>query len=620
MKCPYCNQEIADGSVTCPLCGRELTGAQPADPAAAPEVMDSAQQPAGAPEAADSAQQQPAAGPETPDQAVVTAAGMETPGAGQQASPAGKKKWVLPAAAAAVVAVGVGAYTMMSAKDPKDVVVDAFKSITAEGQTDPAEEIFGLSAMMEKINTSPSEIRLELALEDTSIADLSALATGSFNMEVWNDPGNQQMRMDMGIGYGGMDLATLAFYLDDVQMAAAIPELSTKVFTLNYTEDLEGQLEKSPYLGAILKESGTDLNGFAEYMAQCSEMASSGEQLFDIEALWNRYKEGSQAIDDLKEAMTVEKAQARDYTIDGETVSCKGYEVQLTKDALIQFVNTSKDFFLTDETLKSDFIEYMSLAMKLENSMTEMTGVDVLQTPEELQAETWEEAETAINDLIAQLDSTMGDLALTVWVQKDGRMAGFEYETTAAVDGESVRLFGEAYFQGGYSMLANCGVSLNIEDPSGQVVTLGLDKTGEYEPESVWTNGLVGTLASGDEVYSFDYSDSYQIADGTYELTLDFLSSDVSQLLITSSGAFSDVVKGESMALTMDSIRVESEPLFGAGNYLDLSCIYAVGPLEGTVEMPEGEPLDILAASEADYDAVLTEMTGNLFGLMMNLY
>ena len=454
MKCPYCNQEIADGSVTCPLCGRELTGAQPAEPAA---------------------------GPETPDQAAVTAAGMETPGAGQQASPAGKKKWLLPAAAAAVVAVGVGAYTMMSAKDPKDVVVDAFKSITAEGQTDPAEEIFGLSAMMEKINTSPSEIRLELALEDTSIADLSALATGSFNMEVWNDPGNQQMRMDMGIGYGGMDLATLAFYLDDVQMAAAIPELSTKVFTLNYTEDLEGQLEKSPYLGAILKESGTDLNGFAEYMAQCSEMASSGEQLFDIEALWNRYKEGSQAIDDLKEAMTVEKAQARDYTIDGETVSCKGYEVQLTKDALIQFVNTSKDFFLTDETLKSDFIEYMSLAMKLENSMTEMTGVDVLQTPEELQAETWEEVETALNDLIAQLDSTMGDLALTVWVQKDGRMAGFEYETTAAVDGESVRLFGEAYFQGGYSMLANCGVSLNIEDPSGQVVKLGLDKTGEYE-------------------------------------------------------------------------------------------------------------------------------------------
>ena len=108
---------------------------------------------------------------------------------------------------------------------------------------------------------------------------------------------------------------------------------------------------------------------------------------------------------------------------------------------------------------------------------------------------------------------------------------------------KTAQVTGEAYFQGGYSMLANCGVSLNIEDPSGQVVTLGLDKTGEYEPESVWTNGLVGTLASGDEVYSFDYSDSYQIADGTYELTLDFLSSDVSQLLITSSGAFSDVVK-----------------------------------------------------------------------------
>ena len=49
----------------------------------------------------------------------------------------------------------------------------------------------------------------------------------------------------------------------------------------------------------------------------------------DLKALWNRYKEGSKAIDDLKTAMTVTKNDKKEFTIDGQSENCRGYHVTL---------------------------------------------------------------------------------------------------------------------------------------------------------------------------------------------------------------------------------------------------------------------------------------------------
>ena len=82
----------------------------------------------------------------------------------------------------------------------------------------------------------------------------------------------------------------------------------------------------------------------------------------DLKALWNRYKEGSKAIDDLKAAMTVTKNDKKEFTIDGQSENCRGYHVTLPKDALIRFAKTTREFFLNDETLKQDVVRYLELA------------------------------------------------------------------------------------------------------------------------------------------------------------------------------------------------------------------------------------------------------------------
>lgn len=611
MKCPHCNQEISDDSQFCVFCGKALNDTPAAEPPAAESQAETGVKEEISGAEADgqtAAEEQPA---------VPAQAGAAPAQEGE--GPKSKKKWVIPVAILAVIAIAAGVFAMTSKKNPKDVVIEAFKSIVAEGQTNPAEEIFGVTAMGEKLNKESSEINMEMTVEGSSDETLNKFVSGKIGFTTLNDVENKKMSVAMGLGYADMDLANLAVYLDQKEIIMAIPELSTKAFSLNYADDLEGQVANSPYVGPILNEIGMDLTGLNNYLAKCTELASGDTELFNIEELWKRYKEGSKAIDDLKAAMTVEKTEKKSFTIDGKEVNCDGYHTTITKDALVQFVTTTKEFFLNDETLKNDFIEYMNLVNELQGTMAMMSN-PYAQTGEEMQQQLWTEAETQLDAMIAQLKESMGDLTMDVYVRKDGKMAGFTYETTAVIEDENLKLYGDVTFGGGYSMMANVNAVLNIESADGEVVTISADKTGTYEKDKVWAGTLKGTMGNGTESYSFVYTGDYNAETKDYNLSLDLLSGEDSQIKISSNGMFTDLVKGESFDLEMSSIKLELPVLTGGNEYIELSGKYAAGPLEQAVEAPAGDKFDILAATEEDYDNVATEIVGNVMSLAMKFY
>ena len=266
----------------------------------------------------------------------------------------------------------------------------------------------------------------------------------------------------------------------------------------------------------------------------------------------------------------------------------------------------------------------------------------------EMQKQLWQEAETSADALIESLDAHMGDVAMNVYVTKDGQMAGFDFETTltteaaeeseAAADetaeteesaadaeageatAETVKVTGTVAFAGGYNMLANVDAVITMENSAGESVTFTAAKTGTYEADKSYTAGFNGTMESGEESFSLNYDGSYQAEDGTYEISLELLEGEESQMKLTSNGYFENVVKGESFDLYMDSVKIETPILTGETDYLEFSGSYQAGPLETAVEIPEGEDFDLLAGTEADYQAVLTELSGNVFSLMMQLY
>lgn len=629
MKCPHCNQEIDDKSQVCPGCGKSLnetpvsSPAEAANEATASETASDSQVTAGPAGEGTKTEQEPqkdtASEGTAPDVSDGLSAGSKVELEGK--TPGGKKKWVLPVAIAAVIAVAAGVFAMKGglSKDPKDVVIGAFKSIVAEGQTNPSEEIFGMTAMMEKLNKESSQVNMEFVVEGSSDETLNQIATGKLGMTALNDMENKKVSLVMGVGYAGMNFANLKFYLDEKELAFAIPELTSKAFTMNYADDLEGQLAKSPFVGPIVQDSGMDLTGFNSYLEKCNEIAATGTEFFDLKELWTRYKEGSKAIDDLKAAMTVEKTEQKSFTIDGKEENCDGYHTTITKDALVQFITTTKDFFLNDETLKNDFIEYMDLMNEIQGTMVMMANPYV-QSGEEMQQELWSKAETNLNAFIEELKESMGDLTMEVYVRKDGKMAGFDYETTAVIEEESIRLYGTVTFGGGYSMMSNVNAVLNLESDAGEVITISADKTGTYEKDKTYNGSFNGTIGNGTESYSFVYTGDYNVESREYDMSMDFLSGEESQFTLTSNGIFTDLVKGESFALEMSSIKMETPIITGAQEYIELSAKYEAGPLKETVEFPEGDRFDILAATEEDYNDVYTEVMGNAFSLMMKFY
>lgn len=541
------------------------------------------------------------------------AAGGRTGGNGSS-----RKKWLIPAGAAAAVAVIGGGVMLSHQADPKDTVIDAFKSITAEGQLNPSEEIFGTKELEDLLQKGSAQTGMELSMTGISDESLNQMSGAGIGLDVKRDVDSGRQLLNLSLQYGGGELADAQLYMDDTQIMAAIPVLSSRMFTLDYANDLEGQLINSPYAAQKLEEQGIDIEGLANYLGQYKEALSDEEPMMDLKALWNRYKEGSKAIDDLKAAMTVTKNDKKEFTIDGQSENCRGYHVTLPKDALISFAKTTREFFLNDETLKQDVVRYLELAGGA-SGIYAADGDGESVDPEEQQKELWAQAEAVLDNLVEEMENTIGDVTMDVYVRKDGKMAGFSYETDATVEEENVRFYGDVSFGGGYNMLSNVNGALNIEDSDGQIITVSLDKTGAYEAGKSWSGQVIATLQGDEEKYQFILDGDYQIADGSYEVKLDLQSNGASQASLTANGAVSELSKGESVHIDMDSLRLETTLLNGSSSYVEFAGSYYVNPLEDEIAQPDGVPFDVLASSEEDYNQVTTEITGNLFAILLKV-
>ena len=139
-----------------------------------------------------------------------------------------KKGLVIGVVAAAAVAAGVG-IAAVNRKDPKTVVIDAFKGVYASDNVYPAEEIFGFGQLMEQFEETGGELGLEISLTGSSDETVfGPLAGSGINIEAKCDAAAGKFREDLGIRYGGMDLANLQIYGDDTYLKAAVPELSSR--------------------------------------------------------------------------------------------------------------------------------------------------------------------------------------------------------------------------------------------------------------------------------------------------------------------------------------------------------------------------------------------------------
>lgn len=629
-KCPKCTHEMQDDQQFCTQCGEKLDN-QPAEAATEPPAEDTTEMPEAATEppaeavAAEDTPEPPVeAVTETPAETVAEApveTVAEVPAepiaekAGDKMPGNGKKIGLIAGVIAAVAVIGVGAAVigkqLGGSSDPKQVVIDSFKSVYSQENSTPMEDLFGFEEMAKYSQTEKSEGSLSVKIEGSSDPLFNQLAGSGLEVVAKADVKNKKYLINYGIQYQNMDLAHLDLYLDETNFMAAIPEFSKKVFTLNYAEDLEGQIDASPFLGKEIKNSGVDLSAFGDYMDYIMSFYSddSEDVPFDVVALWERYKTGSQAIEDLKAAMTVEEIEKANYTVDGSQQECQGYQATITKDAVISFLRTSSEFFLEDETLKRDTVEYLT---QIVNYAEGLTGQSIygFGDPEDAQAEVWEAAETGIDEFLTVMEDYMGDINFTVYVDKQGRMAAIDADTELTnEDGEVLTVNFQAELKGGTYLTQNvdCILTLTLDD--NEEVSFTVAKTGSYNDE-VYASDLEMTIDLVDDIYQVGYTGEYLLSDGSYHFDATF-EDDTDHVSIAIEGVVPTFEKGKSIDVQADSIKV----IYNEEELIELSGSYGMKPVEGQIAMLEGDTLDILAASEADWQAVYKEVMTAVFAL-----
>lgn len=527
-------------------------------------------------------------------------------------------------AIAIVISIASLAYVKVNTKDPKQVVIDAFKGVFPKNAASPAEELFGLKKFADGAIKSDRENGITLKLDSSSDAFVNAVAGGGIRLENKEDRTNNKSSMNIGAIYNGMDLANLNAYFGDDSLMMAIPELSSKVFTVDLGEGLADRIKNSPTVGPMLSDSGVDVDGLTDYLSELvAERDKGGKDAklpFNIKALLNRYKEGSKAQENFKAALTVTEADKAAYTINAKEVKCQGYDVVISKDAMIDFLRTSSDFFLQDETLKDDYLKQMKATVRMSELMTGGMGAGDSMTAEEMQQETYDDMKAQVDKMISFLDKSMSDVKMMVYVDKKGKLAAVDASTRLKSNGESddltdgdVSITFHLELQGGAYLTQNMKGSIEAKDDANEV-KLGLTKKGTYDGKKLTCDLSVDAAMDDGDPYRFTYAGAYDSADGSYHISAKTEGDGEEIVRISAAGVVDVLEKGKSVHMGIDSLEISAED-----DSVVLSGEMYSRPLGGEIAPLKGTQMDVLSATQDDWNNVGMEIVLKGMGLAKQL-
>lgn len=601
MKCNVCGAELGVEEKVCHECGNPVSTQEPSGAGAAGEGM---QEGSGETGSLDG--------------------GSSLDGTGEPPRSGKKKGLIIGGAVVGVAAVGALAFGLMGRKDPKEVVISAFENVYTEDQAQPLEELFGLSMFSENALTGDVEDSFTLILDDCSEAEVKALAGSGVRVSAKSDKTNKKSSADIALIYKDMDFINVDAYYGDEELMMAFPELSSKVFTIDLGEGLAQRIQDSPLVGPILEESGMDVEGLFGYFEEQLELAESGKANLDFDSLMTRYREGTQAQEKFKEALSVEKGEKGTFTMDGAEVTCNGYKVLVSKDSMMEFLRTTTDFFLNDEELKEQFLNQLEQSVKL----TEMMGgASSGVSAQQLYADSLEDVTEAVNEMVDFLDKSLTDVNMTVYVDKKGRLAAVDGSTYLVdpdaveegdvTDEDKLQVTFNCRLQGGSYLTQNMTAEA-VLGREGDDLKISMVKSGSYDGKQLTGDLALDVKLDSDEKIDagFTCTGSYNSDGGDYHMGMAVTADDSLLVDLSMTGVVDQLEKGTLIHADIDELKIT---VMDAMAQLTLSGDYGYGPLSGQVTALQGDAFDILAADEADWESVIMEVYMNVTQLMSQL-
>ena len=611
MLCKKCGAELNEDVTFCDGCGAQVETEAPA--AEAPVTEAPTATTAGETAAAETAETSDVLPAET------VAAFSEAP---VPEKPAKSKKGTIIAIVAAIVVaiVGISAFAIMNTKtaDPKQVVLDAFKTVNPEGEISPMEELFGWSKIPENLKQESSEIALTVKMDSCSYADVNTYAGIGLRMGVKEDIAAENSEMNVAVLYKDMDLANLNLYIGDETLVMAVPELSSKAFTLKIDDTLGDRIKNSPIVGPLLAENGVDLDAYLTYMdelvAQAEDQEGTEVQALDLKTMLDRYEKGCSARDNFKAAMEVKAGEAASFTLDGKEEKCNGYDVVISKDSLIEFLRTSSDFFLQDEELKEAYLKQLEATVRMSEIMSG-SSMGMGSSANDMMQQSYDEMEASVNQMIGYLEESLHDVTMTVYVDKKGRLAAVNGTTVITAEEEDLNVKFNWELQGGTYLTQNMLGEIVLTDAAGESITVDFIQAGTYDKNNLTYELKMNVLAIDDAI-NFVYKGDYSAESGSYNISTGMTVNREDIFEITAKGIVDELEPGKWIHASLDELKLS---VTGEPDLVTLSGEFGIQPLSGTIEAPTGESLDILAATEADWQSVLTEAAFKLMAIASQL-
>lgn len=526
-------------------------------------------------------------------------------------------------AAAAVIAVagGVFAFVKITQKDPKEVVIQAFENIYTEDQVNPVEELLGLSQFVRNAKTEDVEGGLTLTLDSSSSAEIEAFAGSGFKIAGMYDRTNGQNEANVGIVYKDMDLFHIDAYYGQDTLMAAIPEISSQVFSLDLSQGLAGRLKNSPVIGPMLEEEGIDVEGIGEYMEELAGAAKTEGGVTrkpDLEAAIKRFQDGWQAREKLKAAMTVEKTEKKSFVIDDTEINCRGYEVRIRKEFMVEFLRGSSNFFLNDEELREIFLKQLEQNVR----MTElMGGMASGMSAEERYEGMMKDMTDDVEEMIDFLDQTLNDMDMTVYVDKKGRLAYLKGTTIltaeSGLEGDNIQADFELELKGGSYLTQNLKANLEMKNDNAQV-NVEVKKRGSYDGTRLTDDVSLDIDVKNTQDYSIGliYTDTYDGDSGDFHIGTSVTAQGYLIADLSLTGVVNQLEKGVSVQADIDELRIV---VMNETGRVTLSGECYFRPLSKEIKAPEGERFDVVAASEEEWAAVGSEIFLKLLAMNRQL-
>ncbi len=577
MKCPFCNENLPEGSMFCANCGTRVDNASGSGGAKGGGVN------------------------EVPLYQIPEPAPAMMP----ERKKGGKGKWIAIGTVSAVAVAGcvAAAVFALTAKTPKEKVIAAFEQVYDSQKELPGEEIFGFSQFAEMAKSQDMEEGISLSLSDTSLWGTQSFVGSGFSLDAKFSPSRKQSSADVGFSYQGMKMLDAQVYYGDDRLMAAVPQLSSYAFLLDMSGDFGSKLKNSPMAGAVLQSQGVDGDALADLVNETLDRAYDTENpAFDLNALLNRYREGCKAKDKFKEALTVEKEKGnkKSFPVDGKEKKCQGYSVVISKDAMIDFLEESSDFFLKDEILRDDFLNQLELMARFSQVMGESFTSD---SPKKLLDDVYQDVEDRADELIRILDKTLDDVEMVVYLDRKGNLVAFSGETNLGADDDLIGVEFEVSLKGGSHPLQNLEAMAELSN-DGERITVNVEREGTFDKEALTDRISVEMNVVGDRVGG-EYVMSYGRADGDLKMQLDIMAERLQVASISLEAVVDELEKGKSIHMDLEELRIEDSL---NDQHMAFEGEFCLKPLEEEIEEPEGQVFDVLEADLSDWGAVGEEI------------